>query len=725
MNDIGFEDMNEINECDDRNGFHDIIGRLMTIALISMLLFMAIQPLVPVSIAQEPQRTFAIGSGEGIDSANPYVGIYDISYVYYGMIWDSMVAVDKDLGPRPNLAMEWWYMDGPTASSIEDPTDFSSFSHHALATDWPMGSIWEYNLTENAFWNDGEPFSAEDVAFTINMQLGANFNTFWAYQPYTRWIDHVDIINDYKVRIFFSDFRDKSPMPAAYGDFLFIPILPKHEFEAYSPTDIGFNWDGIPAIGTGPFMGTNRLRSEIIAGEVVNLVRNPFYNFTDEEDGIQKGLGAAHGLDIEIDKIQLKFFSEEATLSLGVINGEVDVAKLQTETYVNWRDNPGLIPDTVSLVDILTSTGYSKQVCINAYAEATGALNPLRLDPAVVRAAALAINKTFIIKQVYKDLGHEGVGLISPVWEDWWWDPPTDEYSWFNLTDGNGDFLWGYNKTIDKVMDFNITLANEILDEAGYYWDGNVRKAGLLAAQRMFHLFGGVESQYLDESLSFELVIDNSVFDDKLIAYNFVPNWEEIGFDIDQEIVNAATWSARIYSYAFNTMITYWSGDVDANYISFVPTSYSLEGWNEFGTAFDDYDQLYIDQAKAMNYTERKAIVDEINKWQYLSGFIVTPVYPRICFAYNTENWDNWGDWNEYPGMAVDNFWGGNPLWAHIEYVGEDEDDGISMLSIIVTALIIAAVVAAIVISMMRKKKMQQMMLLEDEEEEEQEETKP
>jgi len=646
------------------------IRSILITALLTIAFFVSILPANSNVNAQLSEKVLSIGFIESIDSANPYLGIQGTSYIFYGMIYDYLICPDEDMEPRPNLASSWWYMDGQTAAILGQ--DFSGFIYPNPA-DWPLGSIWEYNITQNVFWNDGEPFTAYDVEWTINVQIGDDFYSYWAYQPYTLWIEHAEAVNDYKVRIFFSERSTKLPVPISWGENLCIPIMPKHIFESRPSTYLAYDWDGVPAIGTGPFMGTANLRQEVIAGEFVTLVKNPYYDFIDPADGIRKGLGGTFNRVVEIDKILMRFFSEEATLSLAVRTGVVDTARISTATYLQWLSDPSL-PDTLNLVSILPPNGYSKEISINAYADAPGILNPLRLDPAVQRAAALATNKSFIIDQVYKGLGVPGVGLISPVWPDWYW-APGDETSWFNLTDGNGDIIpaGSYSKPMKDVMEFDLDLANDILDAAGYVWTGevgnSVREAGPLVGERMQHLFGMIPAAIEGETLEFEMVIDYTNQEDRQIGIYVSSEWKNIGIDAYPLYVDDPTWAQLIYSYTYNTMLTYWSGDIDPNYLLYIPTSYALFGWNEFGTNSAEYDLLYLMQAFAMDSSEREFLVDECIKWQYLSGSIITTVYPKFCYAYSEERWTNWSDWNMHPGMSLDAFWGENPLWYSLRSV--------------------------------------------------------
>lgn len=674
--------------------------KLLAIALSAILFLCAIWTSSIIAIAQEENRILTIALNEDIDSPNPYVGVNDASYVFFGLVYDYLITPNEDLINVPNLASSWWVLDGNLSASMG--SDFSLIqSSYKDPGDWLLGSIWQYNLTKNVFWSDGVPFTADDVVWTINIQLGANYNIFWAYQPYTRWIDHIEKIDDLTVRIFFADFDTKKPVPISFGNNLFIPIMPKHCFEGKESTYLAQSWDGVPAIGTGPFKGTPSLHADVIAKETVTVVRNKFYNFVDE-DGVRKGLGAAYNRTIEIDTILLKCFSDESTLSMSIRTGESDAGKVTPATYLAWQTDKTL-PKSLSLAAILSCTGFSKQVVINDYEEAYGDINPLRLDPAVQRAAAIAVNKTYIKDVIYKGLAEIGYSLLPPVWQKWYWEPG-DEPSTFNVINGSGNVIWSYTKPLRDALAYNISLANEILDAAGYQWTGAVgaspRRAGPLAAERMHYLFGADYNTILGMELRFDMMIAQGDPQEKAVGDLLLSEWEKIGIWIESphgdhtpSMVNTASWNTDVYSYHFEMTQTYWSGDVDPNYLCYIPTSYSLFGWNEFGTKDADYDRMYYNQVTALDYETRKYWVDRCAEWQYLSSNIITTVYPKICFAINNDTWKNWGDWVAHPGMAIDAFWGENPLWWHLVYDPDKQVQPDVQLAVAFLALMVAIVV--------------------------------
>jgi len=706
----------------------------LVVFIIAIFLLTALQVSVSssVSAATSTNRVLTMGYAEFIDSANPWIGLYDVSYIFYSYIYSYLMYPNEDGIQSPNLAKEWWYMNGTVAASLPEPTDFNNradFPIHNNPADWPTGSIWEYNLTENVYWNDGVPFTADDVEWTFEIQIGPNFMTYWAYQPVTRWIDHVEKVNDYKVRIFFSTYENKTPIPIAWGNCLSVPILPKHAFEGKPSTYVAQQWDGYPAIGTGPLMGTDKLKDEITAKESVTLKRNPWYNFTDE-DGVQKGLGAYYHRSMDIDILIMKFFSEEQTQVSSVKTGTIDACEVTAANYLAMKNDPRL-PETVKLVSILSPTVYTKISHWNVMEEGTpGGLNPARLDPAIHRASALATNKQGILSGVFKDMGRIGYHIITPVWPQYYWEPGDDEISWFNVTTleynsttGKNEtkILYSYHDTLRHVMDYNIQRANEILDAAGYVWDNtttyhgkHIRKIGPLAAKRLVEMgYASDISSVLGKPLSFEDIIMQENFEDREISKVLQNDFEKIGIDLYENLVNEATWNTEVYSYAFHFTETYWSGDVDPNYLLYVPTSYALWGWNEWGTANKTYDYYYDMQARTLDPVERMHWIAEACKWIYLwSGMMVT-VYPSICFALNEIRWTNWGNWTEHPGLAIDHFWGETPFFFHIKWKGvETQQDTTGPIIAGIVVLAIAAAVATVIVLRKRKEKK----LLEEEE---------
>ena len=107
----------------------------------------------------------------------------------------------------------------------------------------PSPTTYEYELRDDIKWHDGQPFTADDVVYTI--QWITDPKTLIRYRDNFQWIDKVEKLGPYKVRI-----TSKQPVPdgvmwMASG----WQIYPKHAHEPLA-NKIDF---GYKPVGTGPY----------------------------------------------------------------------------------------------------------------------------------------------------------------------------------------------------------------------------------------------------------------------------------------------------------------------------------------------------------------------------------------------------------------------------------------------------------------------------------------
>jgi peptide/nickel transport system substrate-binding protein len=87
------------------------------------------------------------------------------------------------------------------------------------------------DLRDNLIWSDGQPFTADDVVYTIETILG---NNQLAWNPdLSLWVDKVTKTGDFQV-----EFSLKKPNPRFHSLFEArwngVYMMPKHQFEAVS-----------------------------------------------------------------------------------------------------------------------------------------------------------------------------------------------------------------------------------------------------------------------------------------------------------------------------------------------------------------------------------------------------------------------------------------------------------------------------------------------------------
>ncbi len=119
----------------------------------------------------------------------------------------------------------------------------------ALAEDWELidDTTWRFYLREGVTWHDGEPFTGEDVKFTL--ERVANDETLTEHGQYNQ-IKEVQIVDEHTVDIITHD-----PEPVLLNRLcrLGSGILPKHFFDQFDDMDEAWEeWEKGP-IGTGAY----------------------------------------------------------------------------------------------------------------------------------------------------------------------------------------------------------------------------------------------------------------------------------------------------------------------------------------------------------------------------------------------------------------------------------------------------------------------------------------
>jgi peptide/nickel transport system substrate-binding protein len=591
--------------------------------------FVLIACLLPTSTAVKAagsgRATLTWGMMEPIDSLNPFVGVNDNAYIFYGLVYDYLIAVDENLTPKPNLALSW----GIVGSEV------------------PYGSVWEYNLTHNAIWHDNEPFTADDVVFTIDYQIGAHYDSMWAYQPYTILIKSAEKIDDYTVRIHFQD-TNGNPAPCPFGDKLMMPIVPKHIWE---PITSGFSYENFHPIGTGPFMCTENTKDEFIEGSALVLEKNPDYHAK-----------ADFGKEVQFDRLILKFYLEPTAMITDLETGKIDMGLFSAPQYKNLLDYMAVHPDApIGTSYGLTCTGYSVDLEVSVKEDAGNGTNPCRLDPAVRQAMAYATDKQFIKDNIYMGYAQIGSTIISPIYGD--------------------DIYWEPNTT--QIYNFDLAKANATLDAAGYAWNDahTIRVAGPDNA------YGP------NKPLEFTVVVEEEIAEDKDTAMFLTDEWAMVGIKLNTLIVSTAQWNVIVYGYNYDLTISYWSGDPDPNYLLFIETSYAIGGWSENAYSNPAYDEAYTKCIENVNITDRIPFMKECQEMMYRDCAFMVTVYPYGCYAYRTDHFSGWGDMQAHPGRSLSNFWTANPLYFELTPIAHETR---SLTPILIGLAVVFVAIAAV-----------------------------
>jgi peptide/nickel transport system substrate-binding protein len=107
-------------------------------------------------------------------------------------------------------------------------------------------------LRDGVTWNDGQPFTADDVVFTYNMLLEHAPKLTWSSEV-AKWMASVEKLDDLTVRFNLTEANPRVHMNReafpAVGIWGGITIMPKHVWEGVDPVTFA----NYPAVTTGPY----------------------------------------------------------------------------------------------------------------------------------------------------------------------------------------------------------------------------------------------------------------------------------------------------------------------------------------------------------------------------------------------------------------------------------------------------------------------------------------
>ncbi|KKU92804.1 MAG: hypothetical protein A3J30_00920 [Candidatus Wildermuthbacteria bacterium RIFCSPLOWO2_02_FULL_47_9c] len=179
-------------------------------------------------------------------------------------------------------------------------------------------------LKENVKWHDGEPFSADDVVFTITTIQNPAFKS----PIRANWLGvDVEKVSDSMVRFHLLD-----PY-APFLERLTLKILPAHLWKTVTPENFALTPLNLQAIGTGPYRieKIDQARS----GFVREIQLKAFSNY--------------HLEDPLIDSLSFQFFETEEELIGEATRGTVQTFSLSQIDNVQRMKNPAFSPYSFSM----------------------------------------------------------------------------------------------------------------------------------------------------------------------------------------------------------------------------------------------------------------------------------------------------------------------------------------------------------------------------------------
>ncbi|GAB4438031.1 MAG: peptide ABC transporter substrate-binding protein [Anaerolineae bacterium] len=274
-----------------KHGYKNFEGKtnLTSVGLMAILLIMAAflaacnaesltyQQTTPTSTPVEPTSTAeptGRGSGETLkllywqapSTLNPHLTSASQDWGASRITYEPLASFDKEGNLVPFLAAE-----------------IPSLDNGDLAGD---GKSVTWKLKQDVKWSDGEPFTADDVLFTYqfisNPAVGASSAGVY------RTVSSVEVVDDYTVRVNFSDVNPAWSLPFVGPTGM---IIPRHIFEDYNGPNAAEAPANILPVGTGPYrvlppgikiQEVLFLGNELVDTNKIVFEPNPFFRETDK-----------------------------------------------------------------------------------------------------------------------------------------------------------------------------------------------------------------------------------------------------------------------------------------------------------------------------------------------------------------------------------------------------------------------------------------------------------
>ncbi len=267
------------------------------------------------------------------------------------------------------------------------------------------GKEYTFEIKDEVFWHDGKDFTAEDVAFTINLLQSPEYKSGLR----SEWLG-VDIQQITNKKITFSLHKHYSAFPETVAR---LKIIPKHIFQDISPQNFPWiltNKDYL--VGAGPFFVKKIKKDNSGFIEKVELEKNEDY----------------YGEEPYLDKVSFCFYKNEKELIAAGRTGEINGFILSNPKYITSLQKEGLTLQKIELPRYFA-------LLFNLREE-------YEISKEIRKALNYAINREEIIKEVFRE---QADVVVSPILADY-----------YNL------------KPPEKIYTHNKKIAEQILSENGF-----------------------------------------------------------------------------------------------------------------------------------------------------------------------------------------------------------------------------------------------------------------
>jgi peptide/nickel transport system substrate-binding protein len=435
----------------------------------------------------------------------------------------------------------------------------------------PDGKTWTFHLVPNAKWSDGKPLTSADVAFTLNTIIKYQTGATALDEAYVSGMKDAQAPNPTTVVLHYT-----GPVATVLPYLDQVPIVPEHIWKKYATG----NGSGIksfpnsgPIVAGGPF-----ILESLNSSNFALFKENP--NF--------------YGPKPKFSEFGLQYYSTADSMIQALKAGQLDYAQFLPQNDASVVKQAGL--------DVTEYPGLN--VYFFYINSGKHPLHPEIDNPLVKLAMAHAMDRKRMVDTAYPG-STVGASIVPPA---------------------NGSWM----DSSLKPETFNLKLANQLLDKAGYKMGPNGIRIANGHPMSYTVLFAADLTGQGDR-----------VF--QIIQQNF----KKIGIQLSQKTMDSSAWAPALYGN--NNSYDGWDfamegigGILDPGFAVGYFDCANLGGWNFSGWCNKKYQAIFDQQNQTLNVAKRHQLVNELQQMAYNDRPVITLFYQETLDIHSRQ-WTGFG----------------------------------------------------------------------------------
>jgi peptide/nickel transport system substrate-binding protein len=436
----------------------------------------------------------------------------------------------------------------------------------------PDGTTWTFKLKPGK-WSDGTPLTADDAVFTCETDIEFADTTAASHAVFISHVESCEAPDPQTLVITY-----KKPVGNVLPQLQQWFVLPKHIWE----DEVGADGKGLktfkpqdqmPIVSGGPFIITKYEKKGTTIFE-----KNPDW----------------YGEEAVVDAVGLQLFTNEDAMVAALRAGEVDYVDTVPANAI------GALEADDSIEVVKAEGSQINNIIFNSNPDKPD--NRELLDPQVRLAIAHAVDREQIAEVVHAGYAEPVATMVAPI-SGKWQNP--------NL----------------QPEEFNIELANQILDEAGYERGPDGIRVDKEGEKMQYEVITPTGLQGINRSFE---IVQNGV--------------EQIGIRLTQKALDDTTAFEEIgapdWKYLeFDMAMWDWVGYIDPDFVLSVLQCNQYGNWSDTAYCNPEYDRLYKEQAVTVDQEERKQLVWQMQEMIYNDRPYIQTVVLDLIVAHRA-NWE-------------------------------------------------------------------------------------